>query len=379
MNKYKKLKIGLFTGFLILSAFFAHDTRSAVNIYPYLMAVDTTSITIMWRTSVAGTSQVDYGLTDSYGTASSSSASVNMHEIVLTGLTENTTYHYKTTTGGDESADYTFKTAPSSGSFTFMIYGDSRSRPAQHTDVITSTLNHNPATFFINVGDMVDLSDDYADWETELFTPLQSYVQNNVLFPTKGNHDVTGTAFEDYLAVPSGGTDSYYSFDYGDAHFTIIDNNISTAVGSAQHTWISNDLASTNKKWKIVAMHSEVYVSRSSSWSDTSKANLEPLFKQYDVDMVFSGHFHAYERSWKDDVLYFVTGGGGAYLYAVNQTPNEYQQYAESTLQFMIITLNSDGTAILNSYNDSDVLIDTLTLPVVVKIEGIKLEGIKMK
>ena len=39
--------------------------------------------------------------------------------------------------------------------------------------------------------------------------------------------------------------------------------------------------------------------------------NLVPLFEQYGVDVVFNGHDHHYERSYKDGVYYIVTGGGG--------------------------------------------------------------------
>jgi hypothetical protein len=56
--------------------------------------------------------------------------------------------------------------------------------------------------------------------------------------------------------------------------------------------------------------------------------NLVPLFEQYGVDMVFSGHWHYYERMKPllggqvstieaGGVVYLVTGGGGAGLHGV--------------------------------------------------------------
>ena len=39
---------------------------------------------------------------------------------------------------------------------------------------------------------------------------------------------------------------------------------------------------------------------------------LAPLFEQYGVDVVFTGHNHNYERNEVNGVTYIVTGGGGA-------------------------------------------------------------------
>src|SRR5690606_29686647 len=40
-----------------------------------------------------------------------------------------------------------------------------------------------------------------------------------------------------------------------------------------------------------------------------------PLFEQYGVSAVFSGHDHVYSRAEHDDIHYFITGGAGAPLY----------------------------------------------------------------
>ncbi len=59
-----------------------------------------TTATIRWRTNIPATSKVDYGVSLSYGTASSSSTLLTRHAIFLTGLTEETEYQYRI-----ESAD----------------------------------------------------------------------------------------------------------------------------------------------------------------------------------------------------------------------------------------------------------------------------------
>lgn len=74
-----------------------------------------TTVSISWTTDVAGTSRVDYGTTASYGSNSTSSASVTRHTIFLSGLTANTSYNYKVTTvdgysNSVESTDRVFTT-----------------------------------------------------------------------------------------------------------------------------------------------------------------------------------------------------------------------------------------------------------------------------
>jgi hypothetical protein len=73
---------------------------------------DGTTVTITWTTDEAATSEVVYGMTASYGSASSSTSLVTSHSITLSGLTAGSTYHYavistdsgsNTTTSGDQT------------------------------------------------------------------------------------------------------------------------------------------------------------------------------------------------------------------------------------------------------------------------------------
>lgn len=60
-------------------------------------SITTTTATITWTTNEAATSKVDYGLTTSYGSTSSSSTLVTSHSRSLSSLTCGTTYNYKVT------------------------------------------------------------------------------------------------------------------------------------------------------------------------------------------------------------------------------------------------------------------------------------------
>lgn len=54
-----------------------------------------TSASISWTTDVSANSSIEYGATDSYGSNKSSSDLVTSHSLSLSGLSSNTTYHYR--------------------------------------------------------------------------------------------------------------------------------------------------------------------------------------------------------------------------------------------------------------------------------------------
>src|SRR3972149_1210823 len=67
---------------------------------PYLQNARANSIVIMWETSESSTSRVDYGPTMRYGQSVVNSSSLRIHEVTVTGLAADTTYHYKVTSTG---------------------------------------------------------------------------------------------------------------------------------------------------------------------------------------------------------------------------------------------------------------------------------------
>lgn len=72
--------------------------------------------TVTWSTEFPADSQVEFGLTQSYGSASPiDPAKVVGHAVLLTGLTVSTLYHYRVKSLGDVllvSGDFTFSTQP---------------------------------------------------------------------------------------------------------------------------------------------------------------------------------------------------------------------------------------------------------------------------
>lgn len=79
--------------------------------------ITSSSATISWNTDQASSSQVQYGLTSSYGqTTPLDSSQVTSHVVALSGLSPNTLYHYRVISSNSNgtaiSGDYTFTTQP---------------------------------------------------------------------------------------------------------------------------------------------------------------------------------------------------------------------------------------------------------------------------
>lgn len=88
--------------------------QSAPTISSVAVSTTTTTATITWTTNDAASSTVSYGLTSSYGSASTTDALVTSHQIILSGLSPGNLYHYQVASGNSNgvstSSDLTFTT-----------------------------------------------------------------------------------------------------------------------------------------------------------------------------------------------------------------------------------------------------------------------------
>lgn len=96
----------------------ALDTTPPILGDPTVTDVNDTSVKISWTTDEASNSVVNYGTTISYGSTKSDSSLVTSHNVELTGLSANTTYHFtmRSTDASGNTGDYgdsTFVTSKS--------------------------------------------------------------------------------------------------------------------------------------------------------------------------------------------------------------------------------------------------------------------------
>ena len=322
------------------------QTTLVIKSGPYLSSVTQSSIIVTWQTDIPGNSELEYGLTESYGSIVSDSSQVQIHSFQLTGLTLSTTYHYRVKSGETGSEDNNFHTAINTDEdYVFVAYGDTRTNHSDHLSVINSIIASNP-NLVLNIGDLVEEGGSQDLWDI-YFETIKDLGKNTPIYPTTGNHERESPLYYDQHFLPHNNPDSteeYYSFDYGNSHFIALNTNINYQEESPQYIWLENDLqASSSATWIFAFLHHPPYSSDTHHGSDLSVRNaLCPLFEHYGVDIVFYGHVHAYERIIPiNGTTYVLTGGGGAPLIDETESgSSSWTAYSEVTLEHVKLAVS---------------------------------------
>jgi len=285
---------------------------------PYLLQPRTDSITMAWLTP-AGVldGAVAYGL----GGKEDLTARVQihpqedgvLHSAVLQGLRDGSSYTYSVRSGGEVVHGH-FRSLPANGRIRFAATGDFGGGTAAESGVVNLMQQQDP-DLFITLGDNTYERGTLAEMDQNVFPQYKDFLNSHGVIWVLGNHDHTtqqGAPSMINFAMP----DRNYSFDAGEAHFTIMegDGSHGYAPGQPYYEFLKNDLAlHVNARWKFVFFHYPAYSCGqhgSTAWVDQYWV---PLFDQYHVDAVFNGHDHDYERIRPDaaGVHYFVAGIGG--------------------------------------------------------------------
>jgi hypothetical protein len=104
-----------------------------------------------------------------------------------------------------------------------------------------------------------------------------------------------------------------FSYNYANTHWIIIDaDNYVDVLDTTLTNWISRDLeAAKNYEWKFVMFHHPGFNSSIDHYEQQQTRLLAPLFEKGNVDIVFAGHVHNYQRSYP---LTFKPDGKGIQL-----------------------------------------------------------------
>src|SRR5918999_897686 len=192
--------------------------------------------------------------------------------------------------------------------FNFALAGDwgCTKNTAKTVDLIQS---HDPELVF-NLGD-TSYEKDINCW-IDIVQPISDRMKAVI-----GNHDVMSQNLSKQHLKQFGLDKPYYSFDYNNIHFLMMDSESSYLPGTDpdfsdlentdQYQFVENDLsnASTNPaiKWIIVMSHRQYYSSLCGEHDSCEpikklREAYYPFFEKYGVDLLFSGHAHNYQRTY---------------------------------------------------------------------------------
>jgi acid phosphatase type 7 len=204
--------------------------------------------------------------------------------------------------------------------FQFAIIGDSRDGEKVYTRLIGKILERSPQ-FIIHLGDMVSRPN-VKEWDPffEISKPIQV-----PFFPVVGNHDVgTSKGEEIYLKqflLPDRKT--YYAFEAGNSLFIILDSEKGKErIIGEQRSWLDHILTSSKAPLKLIFIHRPFFppidsfkLGRAMDRHPSDRDDLHRLFLRTGVKAVIAADDHRYDRTQQDNILYLISGGGGAPLY----------------------------------------------------------------
>lgn len=298
----------------------------SARISPYLILTgDPGTLKICWQFYAPAVAVLSWGLDDTFTAGSLAFSAGNVEEptcALLTSLQPASYYLYRLTSNGAEFTS-SFSTPPDAATsdLVFWGYGDTQSHPDIHDSIDASILKdmgNDPSrqTLVFNTGDIMNeasqesLQSNQFDSQWTHITDLYSRVP---VINVMGNHDGT-QLFIRYFPYPYTPTFDW-SFDYGPAHFVVIDLYSNADPTSPRWQWLRDDLAASSRPWKFILVHEPGWSAGPHENNEVVQKIIHPIAASHGVSIVFSGHNHYYAHAVVDGVTYLTTGGGGSELY----------------------------------------------------------------
>jgi len=348
---------------------------------PIVESTTTTDTKIAWQTLKPTTSVVEYGLTTSLGKRIESEMLTTDHVLQLIDLEPSATYHYRVGGIAGEiprfSKTTSFKTLKPRGPVRLMLLGDSGSgNLLQHK--FAKVIRDNQPDAILYAGDIIyDFKSGPPNYYPDFrhFSVYKEHMKSVPYFTAIGNHELYHgdaaylNAFHlptnnlptlglkpPNLDYPFSGTEHFYSFDVGDAHVSVLYNpwyaHHNFSKDTNQLHWLTNDLATTSKPWKLLLGHFPVASSASHGYSDYDGNALPdtidfgntiyPIVAKYGVDLMLAGHSHSFEKFNPINGMISVVCGSSSSAYPFYRFFPGTSQFWGSPNNF-VARINIDG------------------------------------
>ena len=202
-----------------------------------------------------------------------------------------------------------------------MILGDRTGEavPGVYEEAWRETDADHP-DFVITVGDTIEGGQDTraeAEWRSirRTLAPFRKYR----MFFVPGNHDVWSRAsarlYERYTGRPL-----HYSFNYKQAHFTILNNSTTDALSPDEISFLKSDLqANVNQPLKFVFFHRPSWLLQ--ALLKNPDFPLHQVALQYGVRYIIAGHLHEMLHFELGPVTYLSMASSGGHL----RNPKTYE------------------------------------------------------
>jgi hypothetical protein len=287
---------------------------------PYLQRVTPTGAVVRWRTDRPTDSRVVVGRSPgALDTAIVETAATREHEVEIEGLSPATEWSYSVGSAARlaEGSVASFETAPEPGSdvpIRIWALGDSGKADANARAVRDAYLAATGAArtdVWLMLGDNAYRDGTDREYQAAVFETYPELLRTTALWPARGNHERSPRDYFGAFSLPErgeaggvpSGTESYYSFDFANVHFVCLDSYDSDRSDRGpMYRWCRDDLAATRQDWIVAYWHHPPYSKGSHDSDDEGRMSemrslFVPLLEEHGVDLVLTGHSHAYERS----------------------------------------------------------------------------------
>eukprot|EP00130_Batrachochytrium_dendrobatidis_P008630 XP_006683505.1 hypothetical protein BATDEDRAFT_93265 [Batrachochytrium dendrobatidis JAM81] len=245
-----------------------------------------------------------------------------IHKAEATGLKPGKEYMYRV---GDASLNLwsdvgSFVTAEGDDEFTFVNLTDTQAKTEEEAILSSETFAKASETvenseFILGNGDIVDTGSIEEQWGWVLDHSKET-LMNTTFASSAGNHDEDKNSFIEHFNVktPEGSsteTGAYYSYDYENAHFIILNTNEDSEeyqnFSPEQIEWLQADIKAAkengNIDWIIANIHKGPYTTSNHATDDDImgengvREKIPPMLYELGVDLVLQGHDHIYSRT----------------------------------------------------------------------------------
>lgn len=363
-------------------------TDLAFLVKPYLQFGTQTTMTVMCETIRPSVMTVEYATQQPLELKDSTKEPAAISELTLANLQPHTNYFYRVQCTDAHGFSVTseilsFQTAPKAdAAWSFAVIGDTQRNP-EITRKCTEGAYALRPNFLLHCGDVVDNGHAKNQWVKDLFEPSSKLMSRVPTFPVIGNHEQNSHWYYDYFSLPK--PEYYYTFEYGNAQYFMIDSNKPLKPDSEQYQWLEKALAASKATWKFTCHHHPCFTSDNNdygdldtgdpkkgkpSYGDKNAQQLVPLYEKYGVDIAFNGHIHVYERTWpilemainqKKGVRYITSGGGGGHLEEAASQRAWFSLHFKKAYHFCYATIH-DRTIQFKAYDVEERLFDTFEL-----------------
>jgi len=291
-----------------------YEPLTSINFLRQVITKDSrTSRMIMWESDAVENFLLEYKL---IGEETAHFSEVKSREKIyfcaLENLKPESLYNFRIISG-ENATDWQNLQTAGDGAFQMLIFSDSQ---CEHYEVWKKTAeiaaeNYPDAEIFAVNGDLVDNGEAAYQWRA--FFNSANKLLDKIFAPVMGNHECYGvdwfnalpTGYLEQFELPANGSKKFngyfYSFDYGAAHFFMLNTQfaeldaLNSGLHDAQEYFLRRDAANSNRVWKIVFMHKDIYDYAQDKFNDIAERFLD-LFDELEIDLVFTGHLHTYRN-----------------------------------------------------------------------------------